>query len=215
MIAHIRDLVFHKHFWVYACIVYAVGIAGLSFSATQPLFIRLIPLNILLANLILFVSMENTDRRFWLLAGSIALLGFLAEVAGIHTGLIFGDYQYGSALGPKVFGVPLLIGLNWTFMVFSSVSIARQVGIPAGFLPFMGAVVMLNYDFWLEPAAMRFDMWQWFAGIVPPQNYLAWFLFGFAFCALYTLTGPVYENRSAARIFGIQLLFFIILRVTA
>jgi len=215
MIAYLRSIIFHRHFWIYAGIIYAVGVAGLSLELTKPLFVKLIPLNILLANLILFISMEKPDLRFLLLFLGIATAGFLAEVAGVKTGLIFGSYHYGSALGPKVLEVPLLIGLNWTFMVFSSVSIARQINIPTGFLPFMAAVLMLNYDFWLEPAAMRFDMWQWFSDVVPWKNYLAWFILGLAFCSAYVFSGPVYTNRSAARIFGIQFVFFVILRFTA
>jgi uncharacterized membrane protein len=47
-----------------------------------------------------------------------ALGGLLVEALGVRTGLPFGRYAYGDALGPKLLGVPLVIPLAWTWMAW-------------------------------------------------------------------------------------------------
>jgi putative membrane protein len=49
------------------------------------------------------------------------------EVVGVKTGLIFGEYKYGSTLGIKLFEVPLIIGFNWVFVILGSISISRLI----------------------------------------------------------------------------------------
>ena len=51
---------------------------------------------------------------------AIACLGFFIEVIGVKTGFIFGSYYYGAAMGIKILAVPLLIGLNWSILVYST-----------------------------------------------------------------------------------------------
>ena len=70
-----------------------------------------------------FVGKPKQMLAFFL----IFLLGFVVEVVGVQTGLIFGSYSYGATLGVKLFDTPLLIGLNWIFVSYSSYSIACQV----------------------------------------------------------------------------------------
>ena len=41
----------------------------------------------------------------------------LTEAIGVNTGLLFGTYEYGANLGFKIFGVPLIIGVNWTVLI--------------------------------------------------------------------------------------------------
>ena len=54
-------------------------------------------------------------------------LGFIIEVLGVQTGVLFGAYSYGDPLGFKVFDVPLLIGVNWLILSFSSLGIAGKI----------------------------------------------------------------------------------------
>ena len=43
----------------------------------------------------------------------------ISEILGVKFGIIFGDYEYGNALGYKIFEVPLLIGANWAILTIS------------------------------------------------------------------------------------------------
>jgi putative membrane protein len=44
---------------------------------------------------------------------------------------------------------------------------------------------MVIFDFFLEPAAIELNFWNWAAVQVPWQNYLGWFILG----SLFTYTG--------------------------
>ena len=55
------------------------------------------------------------------------IVGMVAEMLGVNFGYIFGSYQYGEALGWKLFGVPLLLGANWTILTVCSAAIAAQL----------------------------------------------------------------------------------------
>lgn len=67
-------------------------------------------------------------RRLWrsvLMAGSAFILTIGAEMFGVATGLLFGNYSYTEQLGPLVLGlVPLAIPVAWLMMLYPSYAIA-------------------------------------------------------------------------------------------
>ena len=68
-----------------------------------------------------FVHMVETHglRRATLMTASAFAVTLLAELVGVATGVLFGDYSYSNRLGIKVFGlVPLLIPLAWLMMLY-------------------------------------------------------------------------------------------------
>lgn len=87
----------------------------------------------------------------------IAASGYLIELIGIITGLIFGEYAYGSGLGLKLFDVPLIIGLNWAILVFATAALTQQFLWPTWLKATLAATLMVAYDFFLEPVAINFD----------------------------------------------------------
>lgn len=100
-------------------------------------------------------------------------IGMFTEIVGVNTGLLFGDYQYGMVLGPKLYGVPFLIGLNWFIIVVSSGSIFSQfVGLVQEKYRFRmtettlaiavvigGATIATCFDYILEPVAIKLHFW--------------------------------------------------------
>jgi len=195
-------------------IYYAAGVAGLIIPATRELFLILTPVSLLLTFILLYLFHERFDTRFWMTSAAIFLAGFLVEMAGVETGWIFGDYEYGGTLGPGPLGTPLMIGINWLMLVYCSSHIAGRFVEPLYFRAVVAAALMVVYDFALEPAAMRLDMWNWESGIVPLQNYIAWFIVAFF---LNYLAGQMRftagKNKLATPLFFIQLVFFIVLDI--
>lgn len=53
-----------------------------------------------------------------------ALLAFTAEALGDNFGLLFGNYHYTTALGPRLLGVPILIVFTWGTIVYCGFSLA-------------------------------------------------------------------------------------------
>jgi len=197
----------------YLVIFYMVGVVGMIIPQTREVFIRLVPYNLMLNILLLFLYHGKITSRFLWPALAIYLAGFFIEVLGVGTGLIFGSYTYGTILGPQVFHTPLLIGINWLMLVYGSLVISSWFMETRYFRVLIAAVLMVVYDFALEPAAIDIVMWDW-GGPVPFRNYIAWFLISLVMAWFADLTGMVNkQNKIAAPLFFIQLGFFVILDI--
>jgi putative membrane protein len=197
--------------WFVVAVIYLVGITGFMIPSMVSLFEWLIPVNILFAFAILLFGEEKMSVRHLQLFLVCFLFGFFYELAGTKTGVIFGEYAYGKSLGIALWDVPLLIGVNWFFMVYTSL---HAVGIFTSnkFLQATTAPLLMTvYDFFLEPFAMDHDMWSWAEGIIPFQNYVAWYAGGLLLCAFTVWTKFPLRNRFAAGLFGVQGLFFLVL----
>jgi putative membrane protein len=102
----------------------------------------------------------------------------------VHYGLFFGDYSYGVNLGPKIDGIPLIIGVFWAVLTFITARIAKAI-LPKKttilIVAAFGALLMVALDLLLELLAPHFDYWT-FNPIAPPlENYISWWAFGFVF----------------------------------
>jgi putative membrane protein len=105
----------------------------------------------------------------------ISLSGFIAEVVGVNTGLLFGKYEYKENLGIKVFGVPLIIGINWGILVFAGYVITSFIT-QKNWAYLWNGFLCTATDLLMEPAAPRLGFWE-FEGLRPGlYNYLCWFL---------------------------------------
>lgn len=195
-------------------IFYTVGIIGLILPATLGLFTRLIPFALLLsiAALILFHRGRYTSREL-LVYFTVFLAGFLVEVAGVNTGMIFGEYRYGSSLGLKLFNTPLMIGVNWVLLTYLTAAVTRQLGLVGILADFAAAGMMLAYDIVLEQTAPVLDMWHWAGEEIPLQNYLAWFIIALIFQLFLRKSGIVIRNPMVVVILLCQVLFFLALYV--
>jgi putative membrane protein len=194
-------------------IFFAVGVAGLSLPFSRDLFQQLIPLTLLMNLGLLFIFHGKMDNGFWWKVLVVYLFGFFIEMIGTNTGLVFGEYTYGPSLGPKVFHTPLMIGVNWVMLVYASLVIMSKYFERRYFRVLMAAVLMVVYDFALEPSAIAFDMWNW-GGPVPLQNYVAWLVISFILIWFADYTRMVnYNNKLAPVLFYVQFVFFILLDI--
>ena len=81
-------------------------------------------INLFLMSIIVFTNIKLTNKNQIFSLLLIFLVGMLSEFIGVNYGLIFGEYTYGNNLGFKLFGVPLLIGLNWVILTVICANIA-------------------------------------------------------------------------------------------
>jgi len=196
-------------------IYYIVGLVGLTLPATREMFTGLMPLTLLLSAAILLFfhrKWRSTDAIVLLF---IAITGYLIEVLGVLTGYVFGVYEYGSALGFKLFGTPLIIGLNWMMLTYCVYAILEDTKLFWPLKALTAAVLMVAYDVVMEPVAMRLDMWDWPPNsVVPMQNYQAWFIISLVFLAAMHLAKIKTNNKVAPWLFGVQFAFFLALNLT-
>src|SRR5690606_3788644 len=162
--------------WILYGLLWLGGIANYSlFDSPSPAAAWAGPLFLFLAFSLALLPASRALRGWLLLA---ALGGFAAELLGLHTGLLFGSYSYGSALGPKLFGVPLSIAAAWGVLMAGAASHAMHSRDLRG--PFCGALWMVAADLLIDPLASGpLGYWQWPGGGayfgVPLHNFLGWF----------------------------------------
>lgn len=197
-------------------LLYIVGIGALWFDV-HPDFILLTPVNLLISLGLMLWRHPAKDRALWIFVGICYIAGFVVEMAGVQTGLIFGEYKYGKVLGLKLWGTPLLIGVNWVMLVYTSAVVVDRLWGEMPLLPriALAAAIMVALDVLIEPVAVAFGFWSWERGIIPLQNYIAWYVLAFALIALfYKLKGRVF-NKAALALLVLQFLFFGILNIRA
>jgi len=127
------------------------------------------------------------------------VIGNIFENLGIRTGFPFGHYYFTDLMGPKLFGVPILLGLAYLGMAYLSWIVAhlilRNVRSPlAGShdvtLPLVAGFIMVAWDFSQDPVWSTFmHLWIWQQGGayfgVPVSNFLGWYLTVYVFYQLF------------------------------
>jgi len=154
------------------------GMIGISYG-NKDLFLSFTPVNLIISFFLLFVNQLQITRRELLSVFTIFLIGMICEILGVNYGYIFGDYVYLDNLGTKVFGVPILIGINWVILTFITGSISSYIFKKnLKFSILLGAIFMILLDLIIEPVAPLLGFWIFDLPSVPLQNYVGWFLIG-------------------------------------
>lgn len=191
------------------CSMHLAGVIGL-LTPWKALFQWFTPLHIL-ATTAMLIFPQIKERAYQMAVIGVAVATFFVEMAGVQTGLIFGDYAYGATLGPKVGGTPLLIGVNWVLLSFSIAHLLSSLTLPLVVRATLGATLMLGMDVLIEPVAMHFDFWDWAGGVIPTQNYLGWWCVSFAVFMVLLDQVRFQANPLAGWVWGAQLVFFLLL----
>ena len=203
---------FHTIFVV--ILFYSVGVAGIALPYTRPFFVVLIPLALLLSFALIAVLHNLSESKSEVIVlVLIFVLSYLIEVAGVNTKAVFGSYIYGDALGLKLFGTPLLIGINWVMLVYCSASILEMTRWPVPIQILLASLMMVLYDVVLERVAPLLDMWSWEGDSIPGQNFLAWFVVATGFHVLMKWRKVRTINPVAPAIFICQIIFFIVILI--
>jgi len=196
-------------------VFHMVGLVGFLIPATHPYFMKMVPFHLLLMFAIIVFTYNGDVKRLSLFVCGVFLCGWLVEVLGVHTGKIFGSYYYGNTLGYKIAAVPLLMGVNWVILIFSIGQMMKSLKIRNSILASLsGALILIIFDFFMEPVAMKFDYWQWDWHEVPLQNYIAWFIVSVILLKFYYALGLKQQKYIGTAMFVAQLIFFVVLYMT-
>ena len=194
--------------------IYLVGAIGHLIPATLPLILSTTPYILFgLGLVVLGPILRGKSLAFWLWSVGTCAFTFMLEAIGVATSKIFGPYTYGAVLGPKLWGVPILISLNWLLVIIGAVSLtSRRVKNPVLFVIVIGILTLL-FDYVMEPVATKLGYWQWHTTSIPLQNYLIWFLVGVVSTGWYRILHLRMESRMAATYMLVQMAFFVVLHV--
>jgi len=196
-------------------VFYTIGLVGFIIPLSYPYFEKLIPWALILSFILLVVyhPKQSSYHSSLLVFTGIYFLGLIIEMIGVNTGLIFGDYNYGPNLGLKILNTPVIIGLNWLILVYTTSSIFEKFNMHTIFKIFLASATMLVYDIVLEQIAPLTGMWNWYEGSVPVRNYIAWFVIAVVFQALLKIAGIKIDNPVSKNLFISQFVFFMILTI--
>ena len=193
-----------------ALLVHFSGAIGIAFFSPS-FFVPFTPVN-------LFLNEQPINLRFVQAFLMAVVVGMTTEMIGVNTGLLFGDYSYGEIFGRKLFGVPVLIGINWFCIVYASHVIAisiqgKRLGSKA-LVALLTASIATTFDWVMEPVAMKLGFWNWVGGEIPLFNYVSWFGISFVVSIGFSYLKIEANNKFAPYFLMTQVLFFLFLRFT-
>lgn len=131
--------------------------------------------------LLYLIYQRQQDTRLWLWTAVTYIGTFATEAIGVATGLVFGEYHYGDTMWAQWLGVPFVIALNWALLILAMNDLAERWFKHPLVISLVASALIVAYDVAIEPVAIQLDYWQWHAGEIPLQNYLAWGVIAFAF----------------------------------
>ena len=187
------------------------GLLGILYGDSK-WFISATPLNLIISLVLLLLNSSDSNKTI-MIAGIAFIIGMFTEILGVNYGLIFGTYFYGEALGPKLLGVPILIGYNWAMVLIVTASIAQKVNKNFYTRIFLGVSLMLFLDLLIEPVAPDLDFWIFDSGIAPIQNYLGWVFVSFLLHFIYQKLKIKKNNNFSNHLYFLQILFFVLLLI--
>jgi len=193
-------------------IIHAVGVIGF-LTDYQGLFKQATFFHLLITAGVLLYNHQEWNRNFIIFTVVAFIVGFVVEALGVATGLIFGNYQYGSPLGIKLFNVPVIIGVNWLMLVYLVGIMLNRLDSNIWLKSMIGGGLLVFLDVFIEPVAMHLDFWSWENQQVPLLNYLAWFVVGSFLVFTFNALKFKKSNPVAVPLFIIYLSFFIAINV--
>lgn len=194
-------------------VLYAVGLVGLSIPEYQDWFLSLTPVQLLVSLVLILLFHRGWTDAFPIFAAAAFWIGFGAELIGIHTGYLFGDYVYGPTLGPMLWEVPIIIGVNWFILAYLTGSVFRNVENDY-YAALLGAVAMTCLDYIMEPVAVALDFWYWKFDVIPVGNYIGWFGVAFLIHLIFRKANFEKYNPLSLIMLLCMIFFFAILNFT-
>lgn len=203
----------HRNLIAVLVILHVVGLIGISFPKTRDLVLSLSPINLFLGFIVLLFSDVKNVRSILIFVFLAFIIGFGSELIGVHTGLLFGEYSYGANLGIKFLDVPLIIGINWAVLAITSSSLSEKLTKNLWVKVIINSLLMVLFDFIMEPVAMKSDFWSWENDVIPFYNYVCWFLVAMVLQVIYLFLFKIESNKVYKSLFFIQLVFFLFLNL--
>ncbi len=171
-------------------------------------FIEKTPFNLSLC-LLLFMLSYPIHKKRQIIAFMIFFAGGMyAEWLGVHYGILFGNYAYGSNFGFQIDGIPLLIGSYWGLLTFITAGILDYAKIQVVPKVILGAALMVILDFFMEYSAPIFDFWSFDENVIPIQNYISWYVLSMVFHSILRILKLKGNQKFSLNIYMAQLLFF-------
>ena len=187
------------------------GILGIIYGNSE-WFISATPLNLSINFALLLINC-NSHKWFFHMVILGFLTGMITEILGVQRGWIFGDYKYGNALGYKILGVPMLIGVNWALLTIITAAIAQQFYENLFMRIVIGVCLMIFLDLLIEPIAPVLDFWAFEGGNAPLQNYIGWTAVAIFLQSIFHYFRIEVKGWFPNQLYILQIIFFTVLLI--
>jgi putative membrane protein len=204
-----------KFFITILFILFPAGFLFHNISFTRPYVLGMTDIFLLSVNSIVYYFIWKKGGSIKLLIWSVLafLITFLTEYAGVETGKVFGDYHYGSTMILQLGNVPVVIAFNWIILIMATYALSMKMTSNRWLAPLVSSLLIVAFDYVMEPVAMYLDYWQWHNDVVPLQNYIAWFIISYVFATALSIFRINPDTRVLRYYFFIQLGFFMLFRI--
>lgn len=153
-------------------------------------------------------------RYGWTMLGIAVSFGFFIEQLGVTTSWPFGEYEYSTTLGPKLFSVPLVVPFAWVMIAHPCLVAARRIAKSWVFL--YGALLMTAWDLFLDPLMVTAGRWTWvvtgahvpFQPEIPLSNTFGWLLSGVILMTLLHFLTPRERRKVGGSLIAADVLLF-------
>lgn len=212
-----------------AILFHVIGLIGILFF-DKTIFVQTTSLNLLLMFILILFTQNTINKSFLFFIVCCFATGILVEIIGTKTGILFGNYSYGTVLGPTFMNVPYIIGLNWFMIIYcagismnillhkmvdqiNTITNNKKPIIKLLSLVIDGATLAVFFDWIMEPIAIKLGYWKWGGdGSVPFFNYVCWFLVSLFLLFIFHQLKFDKRNKFALHLLMIQVMFFLLLR---
>ena len=202
-----REIISIAIIWLF----HVSGILGIIYGNSE-WFISATPLNLSINFALLLINC-NSHKWFFHMVLLGFLTGMITEILGVQRGWIFGDYQYGDALGYKILGVPVLIGVNWALLTIITAAIAQQFYENLFMRIVIGVCLMIFLDLLIEPIAPVLDFWAFDGGDAPLQNYIGWTAVAIFLQSIFHYFRIEVKGWFPNQLYLLQIIFFTVLLI--
>lgn len=199
--------IYRKYFLYFLILVYVSGAIG--FVLKPDFFLPFTPFTLVYTSFVFLIYQPINNLKYVISFISVAIIGFVSEVIGVKTGLVFGEYSYGATLGYKFLEVPLTISLNWALLASACILIASYLSSHKVVVSIVSAILATSVDFLIEQVAPKLDFWRFKEGMPGWHNYLGWLGVSFIAALLFTPVLKTGNKRIALVIIALQILFFL------
>ena len=198
-------------------LIYSIGIAGYAFRSLRPVMNRLTLPVLFFTAVYAFVrtyfdSGKEKRKLLVLWSSGVFVVTMILEILGVQHGLFFGEYNYGDVLGPRVLGVPLIIGINWLIVIIGATSFVRKYSGNIIILAVLTGLTAFLFDYLMEPGAIALGFWEW-SGPVPIKNYITWFTISCVSSLIAMSLKLDISRKWAQALLGAQIIFFLFIRL--
>jgi uncharacterized membrane protein len=147
-------------------------------------------------------AMLYTTRGILIFFAICLVVGNVFENLGVRIGFPFGGYYFTDVMGPRLFAVPILLGLAYLGMAYLSWTLARVIlggtqnpliGLRVVMVPLVAAFIMVAWDLSMDPVwSTIVHAWIWRDGGayygVPNSNFLGWYVTVFLIFQLFAIS---------------------------